>query len=77
MLQEPNHCGEEFGWDDEIEDDLVENLVVKTLAQFALPAAATTSLVGVPIYIYLVGALQFHFMLYLLDYFIIRRLSEL
>ncbi|KAL0706912.1 hypothetical protein Bca4012_073339 [Brassica carinata] len=51
MLQEPNHCGEEFGWDDEIEDDLVENLVVKTLAQFALPAAATTSLVGVPIYI--------------------------
>ncbi|WZZ61119.1 hypothetical protein YC2023_061228 [Brassica napus] len=47
MLQEPNHCGEEFGWDDEIEDDLVENLVVKTLAQFALPAAATTSLVGV------------------------------
>ncbi|RID70514.1 hypothetical protein BRARA_C02528 [Brassica rapa] len=78
MLQDPNHCGEEFGWDDETEDILVDNLVVKTLAQFALPAAAKTSLVGVPIYIsYLVGALKFHFMLYLLDYFIICRLYEL
>lgn len=32
MLQDPNHCGEEFGWDDETEDDLVDNLVVKTFA---------------------------------------------